>query len=271
MQTLTPEQVALYLHLLGVERQEPTLEFLRRVVSSHLQRIPFENISKLWRKKRYGLVGIPTIEQFLDGINRYCFGGTCYSNNYYLNLLLGALGFDVRLCGADMSLPDVHMVSRVRVQAGEYLVDVGYGAPFFAPIPLAADWSTQLGRWKFELTPYRATGAWRMRQFWNGVYEHGYLAKPQPKTLNDFEPAITSSFAPQATFMRAVMLTRFRPGQAVVIRNLTITKSDAEHNVERRVASRAELCDEIERLFSISAEIAAEALSTVPEPFGKLD
>ncbi|HUO59343.1 MAG TPA: arylamine N-acetyltransferase [Candidatus Acidoferrales bacterium] len=273
MPGLEPEHVALYLSLLGMERDAPTLGFLSEVVSAHLQRVPFENISKLWRLEREGLVGIPSPEQFLTGIERFHFGGTCYSNNYYLNELLRALGFSVRLCGADMSMADVHMVSIVSIEGAGYLVDVGYGAPFYDPIPLAQgrSWGVRLGRWSLEVSSSCSFGAWRVQQFWDGVYQHGYTAKSQPKTLEDFRPVIASSFHPQATFMRAVMLARFPPGRAIVIRNLTVTESDAERNVERRLVSREELCAEIERSFSIPEQIAAEALAGVPEPFGALD
>ncbi|HEX8924522.1 MAG TPA: arylamine N-acetyltransferase [Terriglobales bacterium] len=268
--TLTPELVNRYLELLGLKRQLPDLKFLGALVSCHLERVPFENISKLWRKKRDGSVGIPSAEEYLAGMNDFHFGGTCYSNNYYLNQLLQALDFDVRLCGADMSNPDVHMVSMVRLDGVEYLVDVGYGAPFWEPIPLilGKKWSLQLGRWKFKMSQDSSSGGWRMQQFWDGVYEHGYTAKQEAKVLADFERAIVASYESQATFMTAVMLTRFPPGRAVVVRNLTVTESNRQGNVERRLKDREQLCSEVECLFGIPTEITAEALSIVPEPFG---
>ena len=73
-----------YLRLIGVEAAVPSYELLRRIVKAHLIKIPFENISKLLFKKQ-GMNYIPTLQTFLDGIEKHNFGGTCYTNNYYLN------------------------------------------------------------------------------------------------------------------------------------------------------------------------------------------
>ena len=55
-----------YLNLLGVERDEPTLELLGEITFSHLTRVPFENISKLYRVRCLGLRTLPTLAEHLD-------------------------------------------------------------------------------------------------------------------------------------------------------------------------------------------------------------
>ena len=77
-----------YLRLLGVPRREPTLAALRELVAAQLQRVPFENVSKLYRFRRSGFRGIPDLERHLDDIERLHCGGTCYANNYHLHRLL---------------------------------------------------------------------------------------------------------------------------------------------------------------------------------------
>ena len=114
-----------YLALLGLKISNPTMEFLTTIVKAHLTRIPFENISKLLLKKR-GLNYIPNLSEYLEGIETHHFGGTCYANNYYLFLLLEGLGYDVKLCGADMKNPDVHLISIVTIDRKGFLVDCGY-------------------------------------------------------------------------------------------------------------------------------------------------
>jgi hypothetical protein len=44
-------------------------------------------------------------------------------------------GFDVKLCGADLKNTDIHVISMVRINGKEYIVDGGYTAPFLAPLP----------------------------------------------------------------------------------------------------------------------------------------
>ena len=75
-QTLVPlpeEVVDHYLTILGVARREPSLEALRELLAAHLTRIPFENISKLYYRKRLGLVNLPPIQLYLDGIDKIPF------------------------------------------------------------------------------------------------------------------------------------------------------------------------------------------------------
>lgn len=88
-----------YLNLLGVQRRKPSLDALCELVQAHLMRVPFENISKLYYKKHQGLRGLRSLELFLDGIERFHFGGTCYTNNYYLcwsvSFLIDPLSFTI--------------------------------------------------------------------------------------------------------------------------------------------------------------------------------
>jgi len=77
-----PEELrARYLAILRVAAREPSLEALRELLAAHLVRIPFENISKLYYRKRLGLMNLPDIHLYLEGIEKRDFGGTCYSNN----------------------------------------------------------------------------------------------------------------------------------------------------------------------------------------------
>jgi len=109
-----------YLGLLGVSKSEPDFDLLKKIVKAHLIKIPFENISKLLYKKQ-GMSYIPDLSRYLDGIKNYNFGGTCYVNNYYLYLLLKDVGYDIKLCGADMKKPDVHIICIVTIDHNEYI------------------------------------------------------------------------------------------------------------------------------------------------------
>ena len=174
-----------YLHLLGVTREKPGLQALSKLVFAHLTRVPFENVSKLYRWKCQGLDGLPNLPQFLDGIEQDHFGGTCYTNNFHFYSLLTALEYEVKLCSADMATPDVHMASVVRVEGRDYLVDTGYAAPFLSPIPLdlESDYLIELGRDRYVLKPQDEFGQSRLELYREGKLKHGYLLKPQPRTI----------------------------------------------------------------------------------------
>jgi len=77
-----------YLRLLGIEKQRLDFEYLKKIVKASVDKIPFENISKLYYYKRINLKELVDFELYLDGIEKYGFGGTCYANNFYFNQLL---------------------------------------------------------------------------------------------------------------------------------------------------------------------------------------
>lgn len=260
---LAPEPVRRYLAALGVAQQEPSLEALRPLVAAHLTHIPFENISKLHNRKHHGLTGLPPIELYLDGVERYHFGGTCYSNNFHFYSLLAALGYDVKLCAADMKTPDVHAVIMVTTDGREYLLDAGYGAPFLAPMPrdLATDYVITLGRDRYVLKPQDTNGRSRLEMYRDGQLMHGYLAKPAPRTIENFRQVIAGSFRPDATFLNSLLMTRFYADRAVMIHNLTLIESQGNRSIIRTLGSREELISTIVAQFNMPRPIVAEAVN----------
>ncbi|MGA8150333.1 MAG: arylamine N-acetyltransferase [Terriglobales bacterium] len=259
---LPEDLVARYLVILGVERREPGLEALRELVAAHLTRIPFENISKLYYHKRLGLVTLPDIRLYLEGIEKYHFGGTCYSNNYYFHLLLRSLGYEAKLCAADMKTPGVHALNMITIGGREYIADTGYAAPLLEPIPrdLATDYEITLGRDRYVLKPQDANGCSRLELYRDGALRHGYLARPVPKTIGDFGSVIAGSFSTDATFLNSILLVRFYPGRSVLIHNLTLVESEGNKSIVHALADRDELVTTIEQRFGMPQEIIREAV-----------
>ncbi|MFZ1041032.1 MAG: arylamine N-acetyltransferase [Anaerolineales bacterium] len=260
---MPPELLERYLSLLGIQRRTPSVDALCELVQAHLLQVPFENVSKLYYKKHQGLRGIPNLETFLDGIERVHFGGTCYTNNYYLYQLVANLGYQNRLCGADMSNPDVHLVSMVNIEKREYLVDVGYAAPFLTPMPrdLKMDYTIVLGRERYVLKPQDAGGCSRMELYRDGNLNHGYLAKPAPRQIHEFEQVIADSYQEDATFMNALLLARFFPNRSLVIHNLTVIESQGIASSIRNLASKDELGQVVSECFGIPEEFTREAVN----------
>ena len=263
--TLAPlpeEVVDHYLAILGLMRRDPGLEALRQLLAAHLTKIPFENISKLHYRKRLGLADLPDIRLYLDGIEKYHFGGTCYSNNYHFHLLLRSLGYKAKLCAADMQTPGVHALNMVTTDGREYLADTGYAAPLLEPIPrdLVTDYEMALGRDRYVLKPQDASGCSRLELYRDGILRHGYLAKPAPKTIEDFSQVIAASFSADATFLNSVLLTRFYPGRSVLIHNFALVESEGNKSTMRELTNRDQLIDAIEGRFGIPREIVSEAV-----------
>jgi len=267
--TPTDEMFARYLSALGVSMQDPGSDALAKLVAAHVTRIPFENISKLYHRKHSGLRSLPGLELYLDGIERHNFGGTCYANNYYLNLLLEYIGYDVRLCGADMTNPDVHIVNMVSVDGREYIVDAGYAAPFLSPLPrdLDRDHVIESGRDRYVLRPQDDQGRSRVDMYRNVQLKHGYTAKPILRPIEHFEAVIADSFSDEATFMNALLLVRCYADRSVAIHNFNLIESTRTDCRILELAGDGELVRTIVDRFDMPPDIVEDVLADI-DPMG---
>ena len=250
------------MEILGIRKKDPELSELGRIVHAHMVRIPFENISKLYYLRKTGERNITPLDRYLDGIEQYHFGGTCYANNYHLHQLLRFLGYDVTLCGASMEQPDVHLMNLVKIQEREFIVDAGYGAPFLVPLPrdLPDAYSISLGSDQYIIDPVDENGCTTVTLYRNGAPSHGYRMHPSPRRIEEFRPAIKDSFHPQSTFMNCVMLVRFRTGYSRFLHNLTCLESRGRMVTRRQLKNTDELIASIENTFGIPSAISRVAL-----------
>jgi N-hydroxyarylamine O-acetyltransferase len=254
-----------YLSVLGVRARAPGLEALHELVDAHVTRVPFENLSKLYFRGEPGM-RLPPLARWLDSIEHHHFGGTCYANNHHFVRLLARLGYDVRLCGADMSQPDVHVVGIVRLGEREYLVDAGYGAPFHTPVPLdlTHDHVEALGEDRWVFRPRGADGRTVVIVHRAGAVRHGYSVNPAPRLIDEFSHVIDASFAPEAVFMNALLIARFEPGRSRVLRNFTLVESVGPSATHRVASTTPEgLPAAIHEHFDIPADLARVALAGV--------
>ena len=254
-----------YLNILGTSRREPSITALHEIIMAHLTKVPFENISKLLYKKQ-GLKYIPDLSVYLDGIEKFNFGGTCYSNNYYLYLLLKYLGYDVKLCGADMKNPDVHVVSMVKIGEQDFIVDVGYAAPFTEPLPgdLKENYVITFGDEKYILYPRDDSGNSKLEQYYKDELKHWYTAKPQARKIDEFRNVIEDSYRDDATFMNAVMIAKFYENGSIVLRNLTLIRTE-RNKVTTQSIQRDEIAAVVEKYFGMPLQVVEEAVNELLE------
>jgi arylamine N-acetyltransferase len=223
---------------------------------------PFENVSKLYAVRRLGLRELPPLERYLDEMERFGFGGTCYPNNIHFWSLLRHLGFDATLCGADMrSVPDVHVVIFARTERREYLIDVGYGAPFFEPLPRdsSADHVVCFGRERYVLRPRDGRGRSGVDHYRDGELIHGYLAKPTPREPSHFTEIVRASYADTAMFMNALRLIRFLDGRSVSITNGSFIERTVDEVHRVRLPSMEAVVEAVEREFGMPRDIVRQA------------
>lgn len=251
-----------YLRILNIKKEPPSISYLEKVLYANITHIPFENISKLYYLKRDGLKSIPELAAYLEGIEKYNLGGTCYSNNHYLNQLLKYLGFEAALCGADMNDPDVHLFNIVKIENREFILDCGYAAPFIRPLPrdLAEDYTVELGSDRYVLHPRDERGYSRIDVYRDNELIHGYTGKPMPRELDYFSESLANSFSTKSNFMNSILLVKFFANHSIAVRNYKfIVNQDTESKISD-IADQDDLINKIETNFGIPQKIILPAI-----------
>lgn len=254
-----------YLAVLGVSERRPSLDALAELLAAHLARIPFENLSKLRGRHGRSEQRLPSLARYLDGIERWGLGGTCYANNVHLHELLVHLGYDAALCGADMSMPDVHAVNVVSLGGCRYLADAGYAAPLVEPLPIDADETPEIawGPFRYTFHPTGPDGRPMLEMDRGDGRTHGYRVNLRPRRASDFTGVIADSYRPEATFMNAVLVSKYGAPRWAMLRNLVLIRGSAASAEVTPIASAADLPAVIELEFGIPASLVAEALDGV--------
>jgi len=166
-----------------------------------------------------------------------------------------------------MSAPDVHMVVLVHVASREVLVDSGYAAPFFEPMPrdLDQDHVVSFGRDRYVLRPRDTHGRSRLDQHREGERIHGYAVNPEPRSLDHFAGVVSDSYSDAAAFMNSVVVVRFWPGRMLRLHNQTVIEACADRVSVRKLEHREQIPETVEQLFAIPAALVEQALTDVGE------
>jgi arylamine N-acetyltransferase len=258
-----------YLGLLGFDQPPSGLNGLRQLVHQQVIRVPFENISKLLLIGRERKGRITTLPEYLDGLERYDLGGTCYTANPFFAELLREAGYDADLLGCDMTSANVHTAIRVRVDGNEYHVDVGYGGPFYEPLPLA-----ELPR-EMKQGPFRYVldrgGDERlvMNVFRRKERVHGYAVNETPRQFGFFRDIVLDSFRPAATFMTRLRVVRYFDDHAVWLKNNVVNCHRAGGSEQIRLSSMKHLRDFFNGKFLMPRCPVAKAVETLERLTGQ--
>lgn len=254
-----------YINLLGIEESPPTLFALSALVHAHLSAIPFENISKLYYASTSKRNQLPSLAQYLKGIEDFHFGGTCYANNYHFFKLLQFMGYQAQLCAADMKKPHVHMVIKVRLEDREYLVDVGYAAPFLHAIPLylKKDHVVVCGWNRYVIKPRDHRGCNTVLMYQGHKRKHGYTIKPEARTIEDFQPVIHNSFRADANFLNLVLITKHISGRFCTLHNLEYTEAIGTEIISKQILQANELAKKVEAVFKIPANMTSRSIGGI--------
>jgi len=206
-------ELGAFLELLRVRRERPALPYLRRLQRRCLTTVPFENLDIHWRVSME-----LDLARFWEKLVPRRRGGFCYELNGLFAWALERLGFDVALLSGKVWRkptrswgPDFdHLALHVRVDGGDYLVDVGYGDSFRTPLPLPSGSRSDVSgsyrllpdRGELQLEHATVPGHWRPL----------YRVALRPRTLADFEGMFHwHQTSPESPFTNHTVFTIARP------------------------------------------------------------
>ncbi len=198
-----------YLARIGQPRRAPSAAALRDLHVAHVRTVPFENLDVL--------LGHPGIElgvvaAKLVGRRR---GGYCFEHATVFAAAAEALGYPVRRLIARVQPqrfgPRTHLVLAVAADGVEHLVDVGFGAGLWEPVPLRDGVRTDQAGWAHRLD--RVGARWVLAVAVADGWEPLYEFDDTEQLPIDVELAHHyTSTHPRSPFVSGPIVMRMAPG-----------------------------------------------------------
>ena len=260
--TSTSDAITAYCAHLGLPAAPPApgerAARLRAITRAHLSRVPYENVSKWLAIGEGGQGGWDApapfdLARYIHDLTAHGLGGTCFRLALGCYYLLRGLGYAAALVAAPAG---DHAAVLVSGEDRPRLVDVGFFAPFWEPLPLdrPTTWPGALGEFTVtrngsdELTLRRPSGTTR-------VLAHRPVDEAAVGQL-----WIASCAPGHPLFPRAVILQRLTDGSAWSLfdRSLhTVTAAGLEQRALTHDEARAAVRD----TFGINPDVWEAALA----------
>jgi N-hydroxyarylamine O-acetyltransferase len=246
---------------------QPTLANLRAIQAAHASRIPFENLDVLLGRPI--LLDAAALERKLVRAGR---GGYCFEQNGLLRHALRALGFAVAILAArvrwrrpeHVTTPRTHMLLRVELPEGPFIVDVGFGgATPTAPLALEAGIEQDTGLEPFRLIPAGAELQLQIRagEEWSTLYQLS-LEPLQPVDLEP--PNWFVATHPESFFVHHLMAARpTAQGRHTILDDAYALQRPDGSAERRRLDGAVAITDVLRRHFLLELGQADERLLAV--------
>lgn len=219
----------------------PTIETLRDLQLSHLQTVPFENLSIH--------AGEPILLQevaLFDKIVIHHRGGFCYELNGLFASLLRHLGYNVTMLSAGVANadgefgPDFDHMTLLVLLEDRWLVDVGFGDSFRQPLLVDERDVQEQGDRSYQIFDdgnHLILKENKGDNHWNPQYRFTL----QPHELADYvEMCHYHQTSPESIFTRRRVCSKARPGGRVTLSDMRMIETNGGKQQERVIADEEE-------------------------------
>lgn len=227
------EELDLFLKILGLEKKNPDLAYLKEILDAHQKRVPYENFSKILYANQGAR--IPTLEEYLNRIQQFGFGATCFPRNIYLCELLQELGFDSHLLTVESNTKkDSHTACKINLVANgtrkEYVADLGLMSSFIGPFDLNTPSIEQkIGWFDFKFFSLPEASQYRIEIHRKGKQHRYFLGSLDAKPKSFFNDSIKATFEPHTIFMKSPFIYKEIGALALSLRERSLFKVNGEH------------------------------------------
>jgi N-hydroxyarylamine O-acetyltransferase len=209
-----------YIRVLGLQRSEPGLAYLKDITRRHAAKFAFSSVGPMLGDE------LPLdIESLYQRIVVKRRGGYCFEQNGFLYAMLEDLGFDVRLYLArviyneDIHPGLTHRITLVKIDGDLYIADVGFG-PLGPQHPVSMSGEASHESFRVFRIEERHPGEFYMQTLKDGEYYSLYkfeLARYGPA---DCEVGhFYSHKHPGATFVNHLVVSKIMDNEVRSLRN----------------------------------------------------
>jgi len=245
-----------YLSRLGLERQEPSLKYLKALQKAHLLHIPFENLDI-----HYGRKIILDYSKIYDKVVKRKRGGFCYELNGIFYHLLYHLGFDCHIISAEVmnseagefGKPFDHMAIIVSLANQNWLCDVGFGDGIINPIKVVVN-EPQIDYTKYWKIETDADERLILKESSDtSTYKSTLRFTLEEKQLIQFmEMCEYHQNSPESTFTNKKLVTKLLPNGRVTLTGRKLKIHDLGESKEIELMNEDEFLSKLQHHFGIS-------------------
>lgn len=247
----------LYLARIGyTEALKPDAQTLQGLHLAHMFSVPFENLD-------IGL-GRPiqlTEEALWDKIVLQKRGGFCYELNGLFAWLLKQSGFDVTYLNArvynhqgELGIDFDHLALLVQIpgQAGRWLMDVGFGDSFNAPLDFEDRGEQVQGLRVYRLEQVQ-NGFVTWQKNYDGTWERHYFFDLQPHRFpEEYESAcLYHQTSPNSSFTRGSIISRATPEGRISLEDGRLILTKNGHRSDRPIENKTEYRNLLKQYFDL--------------------
>ncbi len=236
--------------------REPTLEVLTALQHAYLYTVPFENLDIHSQVK----IKLDT-QKFYEKIVKNNRGGFCYESNALFSYLLNALGFNVSILAAKMTVRNInspgysHMALKVKLDQ-DYLVDVGNGQSVRDPMPIPGDVISRAEGIRYKVGEYSDNEYALFYRTEETDWLPRFVFSTDARRLEEF--AIMCHYhqtSPDSVFTKQRLVTLATPDGRLTLTDDCLTVTENDNEITEPVESKAQMEELLQKHFKLAVQL----------------